>query len=239
MVLSEESREPVSERNDIVPIESEILRQIPMFALLGSEDLARVAALTLERRYERGDLILLEGDQGGALHYVYNGLIKVFKTSAGGKEQVLRLIAPGHTFNDVPALDGGPNPASAAAMEPSVVYIIRRAELRQLISTRPEVAGAVVQTLAGALRHLVALVEDLSLRHTTARVAKILLEQEVSSQEERQSHYLTQQEMAALAGTAREVVGRALKELENAGAIEMHQGRAIILNHERLRMLTS
>lgn len=220
-------------------IESEILRQIPMFASLNTEDLARVAALTLERRYERGDLILLEGDQGGALHYVYSGLIKVFKTSAGGKEQVLRLIATGHTFNDVPALDGGPNPASAAAVEPSVVYIIRRAELRQLISTRPEVAAAVVQTLAGALRHLVALVEDLSLRHTTARVAKILLEQEVSSQEERQSHHLTQQEMAALAGTAREVVGRALKELEAAGAIEMRQGRAIILNRERLRLLTS
>ena len=101
----------------------------------------------------------------------------------GRKEQVLRLIAAGHTFNDVPALDGGPNPASAAAMEPSVVYVIRRAELRKLIVTRPEMAGAVVQTLASALRHLVALVEDLSLRHVTARVAKILLEQEASFQE--------------------------------------------------------
>jgi CRP-like cAMP-binding protein len=170
---------------------------------------------------------------------VFSGLVKVFKTSAGGKEQMLRLIAAGHTFNDVPALDGGPNPAGAAAMEPSVVYIIRRAELRQLISTRPEVAEAVVQTLASALRHLVTLVEDLSLRHTTARVARILLEQEASSQRERQNYHLTQQEMAALAGTAREVVGRALKELEAAGAIEMRQGRAIVLSQKRLRLLTT
>ena len=222
-----------------MPIDSNALHQIPMFASLSAEDLASVVALTLERQYERGDLILLEGDQGGALHYVYSGLVKVFKTSTGGKEQVLRLIAAGHTFNDVPALDGGPNPASAAAIEPSVVYIIRHAELCQLISTRPEVALAVVQTLAGALRHLVTLVEDLSLRHTTARVAKILLEQEESSQEKPQGHHLTQQEMAALAGTAREVVGRALKELEAAGAIEMRQGRAVILDHKLLRLLTS
>src|SRR6184192_2255459 len=133
-----------------MPVEIKVLQQIPLFATLSSEDLTQVAAMTRERHYERGDLILVEGDLGGALHYVYSGLVKVFKTSAAGKEQVLRLIATGHTFNDVPALDGGPNPASAAAMEPSVVYVIRRAELRHLIVTRPEVAEAVVQTLASA-----------------------------------------------------------------------------------------
>lgn len=222
-----------------MPVDVEMLRQIPLFATLSAEDLAQVAAMTVVRHYDRGDLILLEGDLGGALHYVRSGLVKVFKTSVGGKEQVLRLIASGHTFNDVPALDGGPNPASVAAMEPSVVYVIRRAELRHLIITRPEVAEAVVQTLASALRHLVALVEDLSLRHVTARVAKILLDQEASSHEEQHVYHLTQQEMAALAGSAREVVGRALKELETAGAIEMRQGRAVVLSRERLSLLAS
>ena len=222
-----------------MPVDVEMLRQISLFATLSAEDLAQVAAMTVVRHYDRGDLILLEGDLGGALHYVRSGLVKVFKTSVGGKEQVLRMIAAGHTFNDVPALDGGPNPASAAAMEPSVVYVIRRAELRHLIVTRPEVAEAVVQTLASALRHLVALVEDLSLRHVTARVAKILLDQEASSHEEQHVYHLTQQEMAALAGSAREVVGRALKELETAGAIEMRQGRAVVLSSERLSLLAS
>jgi len=222
-----------------MPVEVEALRHIPYFAPLGQEELAHVATMSVERRYERGDLILLEGDLGGALHYVRSGLVKIFKTSPGGKEQVLRLIAAGYTFNDVPALDGGPNPASAAAMEPSIVYVILRTELRKLIVARPEVAAAIVQTLASALRHLVALVEDLSLRHVTARVAKILLDQEEASQEAQRSYQLTQQEMAALAGTAREVVGRALKELEVAGAIEMRQGRAVVLDRERLHLLAS
>ncbi|HEV2583078.1 MAG TPA: Crp/Fnr family transcriptional regulator [Ktedonobacteraceae bacterium] len=220
-------------------IDVEELRHIPHFATLSGEELAHVAAMTVERHYERGDLILLEGDTGGALHYVRSGLVKVYKTSSAGKDQVLRLIAGGNTFNDVPALDGGPNPASAAALEPSAIYVIQRAELRKLILTRPEVAEAVVKTLANALRHLVSLVEDLSLRHVTARVAKILLDQEASTLEGQQVYRLTQQEMAALAGTAREVVGRALKELEAAGAIEMRQGRAVVMNPERLRMLSS
>ncbi len=222
-----------------MPVDIEMLRQIPLFATLGAEDLAHVASMTVVRNYDRGDLILLEGEMGGALHYVRSGFVKVFKTSTAGKEQVLRIISAGHTFNDVPALDGGPNPASAAAMEPSVVYLIRRAELRHLIITRPDVAQAVVQSLASALRHLVALVEDLSLRHVTARVAKILLDQEASLQKEQYVYHLTQQEMAALAGSAREVVWRALKELEAAGAIEMRQGRAVVLSLERLRLLAS
>lgn len=220
-------------------IETAKLRQISLFATLNAQDVAHVATLTQERHYERNDLILLEGEQDGALYYVCSGLIKVFKTAPNGKEQVLRLVATGHTFNDVPALDGGPNPASAAAMEPSVVYLIRRADLHQLMRQQPDVALAAVQSLASALRHLVALVEDLSLRHVTARIAKLLIEQEGWSPDIWQHHHLTQQDMAALAGTAREVVGRALKELEMAGAIEMRQGRAVVVNSERLHLLAT
>jgi CRP/FNR family transcriptional regulator len=223
-----------------MPVESEELRKVSLFAPLSEDDMARVAAVTVERRYERGDIIILEGDRGGALYFVRSGLVKVFKSSPGGKEQVLRLIEAGRTFNDVPALDAGPNPASAAALEPSIVYATGGAELRRLIAERPGVALATVQALAGALRHLVTLVEDLSFRHVTARVAKILIEQDssagASDASGKATHRLTQQEMAAMAGTAREMVGRALKELEATGAIRIQRGRITVVSRERLAM---
>lgn len=223
-----------------MPVEVEELRKASLFAPLAEDDMARVAAVTVERRYERGDIIILEGDRGGALYFVRSGLVKVFKSSPGGKEQVLRLIQAGSTFNDVPALDAGPNPASAAALEPSIVYATGGAELRRLIAERPGVALATVQALAGALRHLVALVEDLSFRHVTARVAKILIEQDASAGASgasgKATHRLTQQEMAAMAGTAREMVGRALKELEATGAIRIQRGRITVVSRERLAM---
>jgi len=225
-----------------MPVESEELRKVPLFAPLSADDMARVAAVTVERHYERGDIIILEGDRGGALYFVRSGLIKVFKSSPGGKEQVLRLIEAGRTFNDVPALDAGPNPASAAALESSVVYATGGAELRRLIVERPGVALATVQALAGALRHLITLVEDISFRHVTARVAKILIEQDASAVASGASgkavHRLTQQEMAAMAGTAREMVGRALKELEATGAIRIQRGRITVVNRARLEMFS-
>ncbi len=221
-------------------IDLDALRQVPLFATLAPDDLKSVAAVTRERRYTRGEIIILAGERGGALYYVRSGLVKVFKTSEEGKEQTLRLLGAGHTFNDVPALDDGPNPASVMAMEPTAVYVISGAELRRLIVERPGVAQATVHSLASALRHLVTLVEDLSFRHVRARVAKILLEQNESVASGQQpGRRLTQQEIAAMAGTAREMVGRALKELEAAGAISSSHGRITVLDHERLQMLMS
>ncbi len=220
-------------------IQSESLRRVPLFATLSPDDLARVAAVTVARRYDRGDIIILAGQEGGGLYFVRRGLVKVFKTSEEGKEQTLRLIGPGSTFNDVPALDGGPNPASVMAMEPTVVYAISGERLRRLIAESPGVAEAAVRMLATALRSLVSLVEDLSFRHVRERVAKILLEQDERNDAAGQQppHRLTQQEMAALAGTAREMVGRAIKELEGAGAIRSIRGQITVVNRDRLRML--
>lgn len=218
-------------------IDTAELRQVPYFARLTLMELAQVADVTVVNCYERGDVIMLEGEQNGSLYYVRSGLVKVFKTSTAGREQMLHLIAAGQTFNDVPVFDGGPNPASAAAMERSIIYTIRASGLRGIMATNPALAEAVVQVLARRLRNLVALVENVSLRSVTARVAKILLDQE--SQEGEAIYALTQQEMASLAGTVREVVGRALKELEIAGAIKMYQGRAVVMDRERLHLLIS
>ncbi len=220
-------------------VQADALRQIPLFSTLSPEDLAQVATVTVERRFSRGDIIILAGQEGGALYFVRKGLVKIFRTSEEGKEQTLRLMSEGHTFNDVPALDGGPNPASAMAMAPTEVYVTSGAELRRLIRERPEIALATVHTLATALRALVGLVDDLSFRHVRARVAKILIEQGQEGVEAGQPprRRLTQQEIAAMAGTAREMVGRAIKELEAAGAIRSEHGHITVVSRERLQML--
>jgi len=83
-----------------MPVDIEELRQISYFSILGPDELSRIATVTVERHFNRGDSILIEGEMGGALHYVRSGLVKVFKISPDGKEQVLRMVAAGYTFND-------------------------------------------------------------------------------------------------------------------------------------------
>jgi CRP/FNR family transcriptional regulator len=214
-------------------IEISALRAIPEFSTLADTDLGYVHQVTQVRHIYRGELLLVEGGPGEYMYYIHTGQVKVFKTSADGKEQALRIFQAGETFNEVPVFDGGLNPASALVLEEGTVYVLRRADIARMLSEHPAISAAVIQVLASRLRHLVGLVEDLSFKHVTARVAKtLLLHSEAVSGAT--SHRLTQQELAALVGTAREMVGRALKEFEADAIITIKQGRISILDRTRL-----
>jgi CRP-like cAMP-binding protein len=117
----------------------------------------------------------LGGEPGEALYFVVSGVVKVFKTSTGGREQVLRLVPPGESFNEVAVFDGGPNPASASTLGPVVLACISRDDLTSLLERHHRVAVNIIMVLAVQLRHLVSLVEGLAFRQVHARLAKLLL----------------------------------------------------------------
>jgi CRP/FNR family transcriptional regulator len=118
----------------------------------------------------------MEGDPCEGLYFVISRRVKVFKVSAEGKEQVLRSLGPGRTFNDVPVFDGGPNPGSIATLEPSIVGHIPKGAVLALVEKHPQMAMAVIRLLASRLRALTLMIEDLSLRGVVARVTKLLLD---------------------------------------------------------------
>lgn len=214
----------------------------PYFADLTGDERRRILSLARRRRYEEGAVLFLEGEECAGLYIVLQGLVKVYKTSEDGREQILRLMAPGDSFNEVPVFDGGPNPASAAAVEPSETLVFSRDLVLRLLDEYPAFARAVVRTLASRLRHLVALVEDLSFRQVTARVARILLQsvaprEGVGAGAGRRAR-ITQREIAQMAGTAREVVARALRVLEDAGAVHVDRGQVRIVDVARLETLS-
>lgn len=106
--------------------------------------------------------------------------------------------------------------------------------MTHLLLTNQRVVANVVRVLAGRLRHLTALVEDLSFHHITQRVARLLLEESAGTDG---AVTLTHQTMAARVGTAREVVSRALGELEDRSAIKRERNRIVQVNVAMLRAL--
>jgi CRP/FNR family transcriptional regulator len=216
------------------------LRQVPYFADLEETRLRELAGSVRERKYNAGEMVLTEGEPCEGLYFVLRGRVKVFKVSPEGKEQVLRILGPGRTFNDVPVFDGGPNPGSIQAMEPSVVGRVPVAAIRALVQADPKVALAVIRVLASRMRSLTLIIEDLSLRSVVARVAKVLLDCSRGRATVMEApggtchHRLTQQDIAAMTGSVREVVQRALKTLEKDGAIRMQRARVEILDESVL-----
>jgi len=218
-----------------MPVELEFLKRIPYFSGIGLADLELIKKLVFERSADRAEIVVLEGEPASNLYFVASGAVRVFKTSAEGKEQVLNIVRPKESFNDVPIFDGGPNPASARAMGPVLLYGIKRNDMEAILRNHPQVVFNVTRVLAKRVRQLVSLVEDLSFRHVISRVAKILFQQ--ISGESGRGPRLTQQEMAAMAGTAREVVGRSLKALEEQGAIKLDRHRIVITDKDALQKI--
>jgi CRP/FNR family transcriptional regulator len=216
-------------------VDNSFIKSIPYFAGLSPEELDSVKKLVFEKKVERGDIIVFEGDSPEALYFVASGAVKIFRTSTDGKEQVLNIVRPGDSFNDVPAFDGGPNLASAQAMGPVTLYGMRKHALDIFLQDYPRVAVSIANVLAAEVRHLVSLVEDLSFRPVVGRVAKVLLEHAVDGTSPGQR--LTQQDMAAIVGTAREVVSRSLKALQSDGVIKIDRHRIVVTDKEALRSI--
>jgi len=216
-------------------VELEFLKSILYFSGLSPAELESIRKLVFEKTADRAEMVLLEGESAENLYFVASGAVKVSKTSAEGKEQILSIVRPGESFNDVPMFDGGLNPVSARAMGPILLYGIKKNDMEAILRDYPQIALNVIKVLARRVRHLVSLVEDLSFRHVISRVAKILLEH--VGGEMGRGPRLTQQEMAAMAGTAREVVGRSLKALEEEGAIKLDRHRIIITDKEALQKI--
>jgi CRP/FNR family transcriptional regulator len=215
----------------------DLLHRVPYFAGLPDNLLAELARVAVERRYSRGEIIFLEGEPCSGLYVVARGEVKIFKVSPQGREQILHQIGPGGTFNDVAALDGEPNPASAAAIADTTLLCITRADLRRLAHAYPALAWVLIESIARRARHLVGIVEDLSLRSVKARLAKLLLaeaERAAAQPELDRTQMVTQAEMAARLGTVREMVGRGLRELAEEGLIVMDRHRIVIADREKL-----
>ena len=214
-------------------IEIAFLESTPYFSGLSQNELGSIKELVFEKTVEPGEVILLEGESAEVLYLIVSGVVKVFKTSSEGKEQILNIVRPGESFNEAPIFDSSSNSVSAQAMGPVVLYGIRKSDLEGILRAHPQVALNVIKVLASRVRHLVSLVVDLSFRHVVGRLAKILLETTGDGAGPRSP--LTQQEMAAMAGTAREVISRSLKSLEEARVIRLDRHRIVITDEAALK----
>jgi CRP/FNR family transcriptional regulator len=212
----------------------EFFRALPYFKSFGDAALERISRDAMETSIDRGQVIFLEGEPCRGMYVVRTGRVRVFKTSAEGREQVLFIARAGDSFNDVPVFDGGPNPASASALDPATVYLVPRETLLALIESCPA-ARAVIGLFAARLRHLTAVVEDLSFRSVLSRLARLLLESAGRENGPAPLRPMTQDEMAAMVGTVRDVIGRALRQLESAGAIRLERHRILVVSPEKLR----
>mgnify|MGYP000589589674 CR=1 FL=1 len=202
---------------------------IPYFAGIDTQGIQRIQQEAHRHTYAAGAFIFAEGEECAGFQVVLDGLVRIYRVNAEGRLHTLSLLRPLSTFNEVAAVDGGANPFNAVAVTRVEVMQISHTCLMDLLSSQRALLGNYVQALAHMNREYIERLEDMTFRTIPSRLAKLFLhEATYSTQIAETPSQLTQEEIASVLGTTREVVGRALRELLNAGLLRK-KGRHVYL----------
>ena len=216
-----------------------ILENVAIFSNLSEDEFAFVIPRLVPRQFQAGAVIFHEGDSCTGLYIVQTGTVRIFKSSAGGREQVLSLEGPANSIAELPVFDGGTYPASAQAVKDTTLLFFSRENFQMLCLQYPQVALKVLGVIGGRLRGLVSIIEELSFTTVRHRLIALLVrlgKTEGSRQGDSVNVTIqaTNSELAAQIGTVRELVSRNLSRLQSEGLIEIDNRNLMIASLRRL-----
>lgn len=217
---------------------SQTLKGVPIFAEMTAAELQFLSEKAVVRDYEPGELVFSEGEPCVGLFVVESGHVRIFKSSASGREQVLSIDGPGSSVAELPVFDGGNYPASAAALDEIRLLFVSKQDFHSLCLLHPQVALKVLKVVGGRLRRLVGIIEELSFTTVRSRLISYLLRHVKASASGAKPEVVlpaSNQELASHIGTVRELVSRNLSRLQAEGLIALDGKTVRILDVAALR----
>jgi len=212
---------------------SQTLARVPIFSGLTELELLFLAQRAVPRHFSAGETVFGEGETCTGLYVVESGHIRIFKSSAGGREQVLSIEGPGSSIAELPVFDGGNYPASVTAIDEATLLFVSKQDFHALCLAHPQVALKVLRVVGSRLRRLVGIIEELSFTTVRHRLASFLLR--LAKKEGKRNREgveiimpVSNQELASQIGTVRELVSRNLSRLQGEGMIKI-DGRTVIV----------
>ena len=221
------------------PNHAQTLSKVPIFSGLTEKELAFLTQRAVARNFSPDEIIFEEGTACAGMYVVEAGNVRIFKSSAGGREQVLSIDGAGSSIAELPVFDGGAYPASAAAVDEAILIFISKQDFQALCLTHPEVALKVLKVVGSRLRRLVGIIEELSFTTVRHRLAAFLLRLAQKEGKKTPSGLevvlpISNQELASQIGTVRELVSRNLSRLQAEKMIKIDARTVIICNEKAL-----
>ena len=214
---------------------AQILKSSPIFSGLNDDELGELANFTIERSFRPNEFIFWEGDVSEWFYIVAEGKVKVLKHSSSGREFIIAFFDPGEVFGGVAVFEGTPYPASAQAVTETRVVGIEREKFLSFLAAHPQVSLRIINVLGERLREAQGRLRDLAGERVEQRLASVLL---MLSAKLGSTLPFTRQDIADMAGTTTETAIRVMSHLKDRGIIRSARGKVIILDKEKLRLLS-
>ena len=211
-----------------------LLRLNPLFARLGEEAIARIAALCVRRQLSAGEVLFVKGDEGDALYGIRRGQIRIATGTESGKRLTLNVLGPGDLLGEIALLDGRSRTADAIAAEPSELFMVRRQDFLRLLEREPRIAVHLMELLCERVRWISERMEETALLPLEVRLARRI---RTLADDFGTDLHISQEELGILLGVTRESINRQLQQWRREGLVELGRSRIRLLDPERLAML--
>lgn len=216
-----------------------LLHRVPVFSTLSPEELDRVAQVAVRRRFEPGEVVFKEGDEGSTCYVVRSGRARAVREHPDGRSITLAQFGPGDIFGEMAMLDGERRSATVESIDGTDAIAILSTDMHRLLREHPDISVKLIAALGRRLRETNDRLARQSFQTVQSRVAAVLAELVSTSRAEGSTEgdvviTATQAELAQLAGSSRESASRFLAVLERAGIISQGRGKLTVHDPEAL-----
>lgn len=215
-----------------------------VFSDLSERDLERLDQCKTANRYKKRQIIFYEGHPVVGLYCIQSGKIKLYKSTDGGKQQILKIAQGGDILGHSSLFTDTPHRATAESIEESDICFLDKHRFRSLLQANPSIALKLLGQLSRELNRSEEQVLDLAYKSVRIRLVEFLLtlKQSFGVHEEgiyRLNISLSREELAQAIGTSVETVVRLLSEFRAEGLIEIEKKNMVILEPESLLKYTA
>jgi len=223
---------------------TELLKRCPLFAGLNEEELKRMRAIASLKQIEKKEVLFSDGEEARGFYVILSGKVKLYKISPEGKEQILHIVSAPDAFAEAALFLEGTYPAFAEAMTDCQLLFFPKRDFIHLIEKNPQLSINMIVTLSQFLKRFATLIEELSLKEVSSRIAKYIVDLSMKSSKEGKNPReveldLSKTQLALKLGTISETLSRTLAKMRVKKIIEVKKNKIVILDREALEELAS
>lgn len=218
------------------------IRRAPIFSRLDPDDRERLASVARLQPVARGETVFSEGLRPEYFYVVVAGRVKVFKMTPAGKDVILEIFGPGDPLGAVAAYEGQPFPASAVALEDSLMLLVPRDTFFLLLERHPTLARGLLAGLTHRLAELAFRVAELTGGRVEPRFARLFLK--MAQEQGRQARGgifvpvpLSRQELADMTGTTIETSIRIMSRWGKQRIVLTEKDGFVVIDAAELEIL--
>lgn len=205
-----------------------MLAKIPLFSALDETTLEKLSSLLVKKEFKRNETLISQGALSRSLFLIESGRTKVFSNDEEGKQTIFAFLGAGDYCGELSLLDAQPRSASVMALEKTMTLQLSYPQFDAFLKTHPEISYSIFRALTSRIRDIDETICSLTSLDIYGRVIQMLYKEAQEENGKMITQRLTQQDIAEMVGSSREMVSRILTELRKGGYIDISKKRITI-----------